>query len=1143
MNIRPCFAANHPIAAIATFLFAFLFTAPFNSRAFLHQQLDSNQSNSTQNTAQQLELGKPIVRELTDGQSHSYQLRIPADQYVKLTVKQRAIDLKLQLYAPDNKLLVEWDRQWDREGMEVLPWAAEAEGNYRLEVVSASSESKVGSYEIKWLELRAANEKERKQTQVYRLLHESAELLDKEKYDEAILKARGAVQMMESLWEPDHVEIGDALMLLGLSLDAKGDYVAAEPLYQRALAIRKKNLGPEHPYVAHSLTILANLYYSIGKYELARSLHQQGLRIKEKIQGPDGIAVAAALNDLAVLNLRRGDYTTAESQFQRALAIFEERLGQEHRHVASTLDNLALIYHTRGDYGKAEPLMQRALAIREKVLGPEHPHVTHSLNNLAGLYGDKGDYIKAETLFLQALAIKEKILGSEHPSTAVTLHSLAELYVNKKNYSKAEMYLQRAQSITEKSFDAEHADMALVLRDSAMLYFQMGKDAMALSLLERALEISERALGREHDEVAVVLSNLANISHSQADYTKAKMLHQRSLAIREKSLGREHPDVATSLDKLADLYIATDDLPQAVSLRLHAAKVSEHNIGLNLLTGSDRQKQAYLTMLTSETNRIVSLHVRSAPADVTARELALTTILQRKGRALDAMTDTLAVLRRRANTQDQPLFEQLSEVTSQLARSILNRPERIAPADHQQQIRALEEQKEKLEADISTRSTEFRTQSQPVTLAVVQEEIPDKTALVEYFAYRPFNAKYQKEDEAFGPARYVAYILRHQGEIHWIELGEAKVIDEAIGKLRQAIRCPQNLAEVRRLARALDAKLMQPVRARLGQAQHLIVSPDGALNHAPFAALVDENGKYLIEKYQLSHLTSGRDLLRLKVARESKTPPLIIANPDFGLGKEETLALRAPAPQCDQAKQVEGEQKDFQKINLDALPWTIQEASDLKKLLPKAKLLIGAQATETALKQSGAPSLLHIATHGFFLQDAESPLKGTRGFDFSTFSDLRSASWASKIENPLLRSGLAFEGFNEHRNGDDDGVLTAMEAANLDLWGTKLVVLSACDTGLGEIKNGEGVYGLRRALVLAGAETQVMSLWSVPDKETRSLMKGYYQRLLDKKKKEGRGEALRQVQLEMLKTPGHQHPFYWASFIQVGEWANLDGKR
>ena len=151
--------------------------------------------------------------------------------------------------------------------------------------------------------------------------------------------------------------------------------------------------------------------------------------------------------------------------------------------------------------------------------------------------------------------------------------------------------------------------------------------------------------------------------------------------------------------------------------------------------------------------------------------------------------------------------------------------------------------------------------------------------------------------------------------------------------------------------------------------------------------------------------------------------------------------------------------------------------------------------------------------------------------------ETRLGKWTVRVANPLLRSGLALAGANQ---GNSDGVLTALEAAGLDLWGTKLVVLSACDTGVGQVKNGDGVYGLRRALVLAGSESQMMSLWPVSDRSTRDLIIGYYKGLIQG---QGRGEALRQAQLQMLRNKAHRHPYYWASFIQSGEWANLEGKR
>jgi CHAT domain-containing protein len=194
------------------------------------------------------------------------------------------------------------------------------------------------------------------------------------------------------------------------------------------------------------------------------------------------------------------------------------------------------------------------------------------------------------------------------------------------------------------------------------------------------------------------------------------------------------------------------------------------------------------------------------------------------------------------------------------------------------------------------------------------------------------------------------------------------------------------------------------------------------------------------------------------------------------------------------------------------------EARALKALFPESTLLTGRRATKGSLERLNGPSILHIASHGFFLTDEG------RGVPASAVS-----------ENPLLRSGVALAGANMP-GARGDGILTALEAAGLDLWGTNLVTLSACDTGVGEIRNGEGVYGLRRAFMLAGAETLVMSLWPVDDAVARDTMVGYYARL---RAGIGRGDALRQAKLAIAKRPGMRHPYYWAGFIQSGDWTRL----
>jgi CHAT domain-containing protein/Tfp pilus assembly protein PilF len=871
-----------------------------------------------------------------------------------------------------------------------------------------------------------------------------------------------------------------------------------------------------------------------GKYDEALLPGEQALEIREQALGPDHADVAKSLFNLANIQSDKGDYAKAEPLYRRALEIRERALGPDHISLASYLNNLGLHYSETGDYAKAQPLLRRGLEILERTLGPDNIGLGNTLNNLAGLYNRMGDVIEAERLYTRALAIREKALGPEHPDVAQSLNNLANLYVAS-DYNKAESLYQRALEIRERARGPDHPSVAQALFNLANLYDTAGDFAKSEPRYLRSLAILEKALGAEHPFVTYPLNGLAVLNTARGDFAKAEPQYQRVLTIRERALGPDHPLVAESLAGLAALYALQGNLDQAVKTQLRTNAITEHNIALNLVTGSERQKLAYLASLSENTDRTLSLYIRNAPQNSEARDMAITSILQRKGRVQDAMADSLAALRRRFSAEDRRLFDRLSETTSQLARLVLNGPEGVSLVEHQNRIKTLADQREKLEAEISLRSAGFYERSEPVTLGVVQTAIPDNAALIEVAVYHPFDLR-ASISKALDEARYVACVVSRQGGVRCRELGEAKLIDEAITDLRRALRDPKR-GDVQQLARAVDAKVMQPLRALAGNVTHLLMSPDGALNLIPFEALVDEHGKYLIERYSFSYLTSGRDLLRLQVARASKSAPLVMADPLFGEPETAQDAMAA-APGVNSV--LLGRKRpsvttggDLSSVYFATLRGTAQEAHTIKSLFPEASVLEGKQATESALKRVDAPRLLHIATHGFFLQDAVVSVASagaTRGINASV-----------KVQNPLLRSGLALAGANlPRKGGEDDGVLTALEATGLNLWGTKLVTLSACDTGLGEVKNGEGVYGLRRAFFLAGTETLVMSLWPVSDYVTRELMIAYYKGL---RLGQGRGAALRQVQLSMLKRKERRHPFYWASFIQSGEWANLEGKR
>jgi CHAT domain-containing protein/Tfp pilus assembly protein PilF len=878
-------------------------------------------------------------------------------------------------------------------------------------------------------------------------------------------------------------------------------YDEALPLAERALSIREKELGPDDPDVATSLFGLANICSDNGESPRVEPLYLRALAIREKHLGPDHIAVSPILNNLGAFYKEQGEYVKAQAVFQRVLDIREKSLEPDHLLIASVLNNLANIARVTGEDSRAEGLYKRVIAIREKALGPEHPDVATALNNLANVYTDPQ---KSEPLYRRALAIREKALGPDHPDVAQTLYNLALLYSSEDQFPKAEEFCRRAQAIWEKS------------------------------------------LGSDHPFISYPLNLLGVIYKATGDYATSESLYLRSIAIKEKTQGNYHPDLAGTLANLANLYAVKGDLEKAISTQARANDIFEYNIRLNLAAGSEEQKLTYLRTLADIEDQTIMLHLQKAANSSAAAELAANTVLQRKGRVLDAMANSFETLRRRSSPQDQRLLDQLNDTTKKLAKLVFEGPQKTSAAEHDQQIRSLEEQRENIEREVSKHSSGVYQQTQPVTVTQIQSALPSDAALLEFAVYRPISPKAYEfvtdrelDPNAVGAPRYVAYVIRAQGEVHGIDVGPTKEIDGHLVAFRQALRNPQR-TDVQRLGRVVDQEIMQPVRAIVGDAARLLISPDGDLNLIPFEALRDEQGQYLIEKYSISYLTTGRDVLRLQVARGSRTGPLILADPTYGEPQRiqpNMAAEKTRLQPANLARRGIATADDLSTVYFPPLTGTAQEARSIKSVFPEATVLTGRQATKQALEQADAPRILHIATHGFFLKDGteETREKALRPGGQAT----RSIDVNVKIKNPLLRSGLALSGANLS-TGQDNGILTALEASNLNLWGTKLVALSACDTGVGAIRNGEGVFGLRRAFFLAGTETLVMSLWPVSDYVTRELMTSYYAGLNHGL---GRGEALRQTKLTMLKRNHRRHPFYWASFIQAGDWAALDGER
>jgi CHAT domain-containing protein/tetratricopeptide (TPR) repeat protein len=860
-----------------------------------------------------------------------------------------------------------------------------------------------------------------------------------------------------------------------------------------------------------------------GDYAAALPMLEQALSLAEQHFTSDSPLVYLCLKSLGTVYTDKEDFDRAKPILERAVAILEQDPESPKNELAESLHKLAVVYDDLGDFSRAEPLYERALALRQETLGPNNLEVAKWTNYLANLYIEKGDYPHAEALLQRAMEINEKLPNPDQMLIATLLNNLAEVYNAQHDHAKAEPLHLRAIAIAER-VKPDSVDLATFLNNLGVMY-SSAAPKKARPLLERALAIREKLLGPNNAEVGSSVNNLALLSWREGDTKQATQLLLRSLAIVEATHGPTHPQVAGVLNNLAFLYQAMGNTQEAITFLTRGSQVREHNLALIMARGSEDQKSRYIRMLTNEASATVSFQVRSAPTDAKATRLALTTILQRKGRILDALSNQLAPLRQHLDLPGQVLLDQLSASRAQLATLVIKGPQGDDSGHYAAAVKKLEAEAQTLEQKIGERAGEFRVQSEPITVERVQAAIPSDAALVEIARYRPATIK-AGANVVWGDDRYVAYVLKHTGEPAWVELGAAALIDRDGGLLRAALR-NRTGTDFRIRARTLDEAVMRPVRRLLGDLRQVLISPDGALNLVPFAALVDEQQRYLIENYTFTYLTSGRDLLRLEAERPSTEGPLVIANPQFD-EPGDVISSIIPAPRNG------GTRSGSLQEHFVPLSATADEARDVSNLLPGARLFTGTQASETALKRVHGPSILHVATHGFFLPNA------TVETQVSSKKDTAASLYDTPAvvgSNPLLRSGLALAGANERQGGNgEDGILTALEAAGLNLWGTKLVVLSACETGVGDVQNGEGVYGLRRAFVLAGADSEMMSLWKVDDEATRDLMSGFYK---DLKRGLGRSEALRQVQLAMLKTADHQHPFFWAAFILSGDWRAL----
>jgi CHAT domain-containing protein/Tfp pilus assembly protein PilF len=750
---------------------------------------------------------------------------------------------------------------------------------------------------------------------------------------------------------------------------------------------------------------------------------------------------------------------------------------------------------------------------------------------------------------------------------AISLNNLAVLYVAQDRYAEAEPLYKRSLAIDEKALGPDHPNVATALNNLALLYKVQGRYAEAEPLYKRSLAIREKALGPDHTNVATALNNLASLYQEQGRYADAEPLYKRSLAIDEKALGPDHPNVAQSLNSLAVLFYAWAQPAQAEPFFDRAFETLAKQFEYYFTYMSEKERLAFLATVQYRFPEYFSFCFSYRQQVPGLAGKMYNTVLWQKGFIVQSVAALRAKIRASGDAATLRLLDDLAAKKSELAKlaGAPAEPDPQKQAARRAQISQLEKGTNELEKELVRRSGVLAEEKRlaHVTWQQVRDGLKKDEAAVEIVRFPFHDGK-----KWTGASEYVALIVRPEStQPQFVVLGEAKALEDdplRDYRLRAGLSGSREIrgfkaegVESEKNAAAPTTSFYQafwkPLETAIGSTRRVYVSTDGVLNQVALGVVPDNAGQLLMEKYDLRIVSSTKDVLRQRRASTGNTA-VVVGNPLFALDEaQQRLALRALSQTEQTAKAEKAKQaatpepvlmaragqrsRELRGGTLNPLPGTQKEAEAVSKLLQEQRWSVGLYTQENALEERvkgvQSPRVLHLATHGFFESDQERKQK-----DLARGGEER----ASGLEDPMLRSGLYLTGANRALAGRatpsadmDDGVLTAYEATQINLQGTELVVLSACETGLGESQNGEGVFGLRRALQEAGAETVLMSMWSVPDRETQELMTLFYRNWLAGKDKH---EALREAQSELRATVmaryGRDLAYYWGAFVLVG---------
>ena len=856
---------------------------------------------------------------------------------------------------------------------------------------------------------------------------------------------------------------------------------------EKVVAVEREKWGDQNCETAEAMYRLGYLANCACQPAKAEQIWLDALSIQEKVCGKDSLSTARTLRSLGCLYEAKASDSRWEQFLERSRKILEVRLGPDSVEVATIICNLGYGHYDRGELAIAQAEAVCASEICERA-GRNGERVGEGALNLLGLVsGSLHDYSQAEASFSRVLASRTRRLGTDDLETAEAMQDLARTYGYQRRFKEAEALFKRSLAIQERERDAYERQLLFdILQGFGDMYMAWGQPDKAEDLLRRAREVLDESQWSQKRKVATSLSSLAEVYEQRGDYQKAHDLVETSAKLRGGDFREFNGYPAELLLRLARIEYETGRPAEALA-RAPAVEQAE-----------DRRLNEVLKF-TSETERLhwqreeeqsgsLNLWATLGAAEPLAR-----CILRNKATVLDSLIEERLVTEASRDNSIRELIQQLKQARSSAARlatlELGKTP--LAGADLEASAQSVSAKVDALEASLARKVTGLGSARRALSVqpAEVQSALPQHVVLVELVRYRQLLEKGSTEQH------YGALLFSCAGPLRWIPLGSAAAIDTSVALYKHLVRESGNADGLISILKNLDRYLWKPISLELPPGtEQIILSPDSELNFVSFSTLLEPDGFLLGEKYRVSYVSSGRDLLIKKIETTNQGYLTILANPDFGTPIAAAASERGLT---------DSTARLFRGLNFQPLPGAENEGLWLRKRAESlgfnhVELYLGPEATKGELMRVHSPEVLHLATHGFILP--EQAVTAPDGGGLSQSATLE----ANTTLSPMLRSGLALAGAESTLKAlahgkpvrpEDDGIVTAEEICCLDLRGTRLVVLSGCDTGMGEACTGEGVLGLRRGFALAGAQNLLMTLWPVQDDTTSRMMLDFYTNL------------------------------------------------